>query len=93
MESTFNPCQIIIYNIVISTTLALNGSHIQIRNCLGIVGLQLFLNQCILMYIATVVDVYKGRYGWRGGGKKLIDCLHASYARFASKSRPICFVT
>ena len=54
VESKFNPCKIII---VISTALAMNGSHIQIRNCLGIVGLQLLLNQCILMYIATVVDV------------------------------------
>ena len=54
-ESTFNLCQI---TRVISRTLALNGSHIQIRNCLGIVGLQQLLNRCILMYIATVVDVY-----------------------------------
>ena len=35
-----------------------NLTHIQIRNCLGIVGLQLFLNQYILMYIVIVVDVY-----------------------------------
>ena len=72
VELTFNLCQI---TIVISRTLALNGTHIQIRNCLGIVGLQLFLNQCILMYIATVVDVYWGWYRAEGERIKLIVCM------------------